>query len=120
VNVFVYYLTAHPSFVDKASYWIHNTDEIYTSELTFYQLIIIISHLTGEKEEEVTRKIAEALYNFGVKFVHLEVDELYKVYEISRKYKLDFEDAIHFYCSLKINAELISNDSDMKKLGAKF
>ena len=50
------------------------------------------------------KKIAEALYNFVVKFVHLKVDELY---ERSRKYKLDFEDAIHFYCSLKIPSHSI-------------
>ncbi|MGC9105208.1 MAG: type II toxin-antitoxin system VapC family toxin [Thermoprotei archaeon] len=98
----------------------NDSDEIYTSEITFYQLIVILSELTRENERDVMRKVAEVLEGLNVKFVHLEPYELKKVHEISVKNGLDFEDAIHYYCSRKANAEMISNDRDLKRLGAKF
>ncbi|QXJ34178.1 hypothetical protein J5U22_00724 [Saccharolobus shibatae] len=42
-----------------------------------------------------------------------------KVREIMEKFKLDFEDAIHFFLSQKIG-KLISNDRDMQRIGARF
>ncbi|BDC19116.1 hypothetical protein HS5_20060 [Acidianus sp. HS-5] len=48
--------------------------------------------------------------DLSVKFVHIDPEDLPKISEVARKYKLDFEDSIHFYCSTKINAELVSND----------
>ncbi|AEB95216.1 PilT protein domain protein [Metallosphaera cuprina Ar-4] len=37
------------------------------------------------------------------------------------KYKLDLEDATHVSCGLKENAEVISNDEELKsKVNAKF
>ncbi|BFI74742.1 type II toxin-antitoxin system VapC family toxin [Sulfurisphaera ohwakuensis] len=116
----VYYLLDDPEFGDRAEYWINNTDEIYTSEITFFQLIIILKNLTKEDEKEILRKLSEVFEGLNVKFVHLEPHELKEVYEIASKNNLDFEDAIHYYCSRKINAEMISNDSDLKKFGAKF
>ncbi|QIW24456.1 PIN domain-containing protein [Sulfolobus sp. S-194] len=120
VNVFVYYLIDDQEFGDRAEYWINNTDEIYTSEITFFQLIVILKYLTREDEKEIVRKLSEAFEGLNVKFVHLEPYELKEVYKTASKNDLDFEDAIHYYCSRKINAEMISNDSDLKKLGAKF
>jgi len=66
------------------------------------------------------RKISEVFQGLNVKLVHLEPYELKEVYETIKRNNLNFEDAIHYYCSRKINAEMISNDSDLKKLGAKF
>jgi predicted nucleic acid-binding protein len=120
VNVFVYYLTGHPEFADRAEYWFINTEEIYTSEITFYQLIVIISYLLKENPIEVIKKVAEALENLNVIFIHMEPSELIEIYNVSKKFDLDFEDSIHFYCALRNNCEIISNDADMKKLGAKF
>ncbi|NON62083.1 type II toxin-antitoxin system VapC family toxin [Acidianus sp. RZ1] len=119
VNVFVYFLTESPSFSAKARKWIEETDEIYTAEITYYQLIIILSKLTNNTPEEVLPQIASFFEDLGVKFLHLEPHELKKVSEISKGYNLDFEDSIHFYLSGKVG-ELISNDKDLKKLGAKF
>ncbi|MEJ2771386.1 MULTISPECIES: type II toxin-antitoxin system VapC family toxin [unclassified Stygiolobus] len=120
VNVFVYYLIDDPEFGNRAEYWIEHTNEIYTSEITFFQLIVVLKYLTKEDEKEIMRKISEVFEGLNVKFVHLEPYELKEVYETIKRNNLDFEDAIHYYCSRKINAEMISNDSDLKKLGAKF
>jgi predicted nucleic acid-binding protein len=120
VNVFVYYLIDDSEFGERAEFWVNDSDEIYTSEITFFELTVILSRLTGEDERDVMRKIAEAFDGLNVKFVHLEPYELKKVHEISVKNDLDFEDAIHYYCSRKVSAEMISNDTDLKRLGAKF
>jgi predicted nucleic acid-binding protein len=97
----------------------NTTEEIYTSEITFYQLIIIISYLSKEDPREVMKKIAVALENLNVIFVHIEPNELIEIYNVSRKFNLDFEDSIHFYCALKNNCEIISNDADMERIGAR-
>jgi len=120
VNVFVYYLIDHPEFGDRAERWITDTDEIYTAEITFFQLVVILNYLTKEDERTILRKLAEAFEGLNVEFVHLEPYELTEVYETARRNGLDFEDAMHYYCSRKVSAEMISNDSDLKKLGAKF
>jgi len=59
VNVFVYYLIDHPEFGDRAEQWITDTDEIYTAEITFFQLVVILNHLTKEDERTILRKLAE-------------------------------------------------------------
>jgi predicted nucleic acid-binding protein len=118
--VFVYYLIDHPELGDRAERWITDTDEIFTAEITFFQLVVILNYLTKEDERTILRKLAEAFEGLNVEFVHLEPYELTEVYETARRNGLDFEDAIHYYCSRKVNAEMISNDSDLKKLGAKF
>jgi predicted nucleic acid-binding protein len=120
VNVFVYYLIDHPELGDRAERWVTDTDEIFTAEITFFQLVVILNYLTKEDEGTILRKLAEAFEGLNVVFVHLEPYELTEVYETALRNGLDFEDAIHYYCSRKVNAEMISNDSDLKKLGAKF
>jgi len=86
VNVLVYYLIDHPEFGDRAERWITDTDEIYT-------------YLTKEDERTILRKLAEAFEGLNVEFVHLGPYELMEVYETARRNGLDFEDAIHYYCS---------------------
>jgi len=120
VNVFVYYLIDHPELGDRAERWVTDTDEIFTAEITFFQLVVILNYLTKEDEGTILRKLAEAFEGLNVVLVHLEPYELTEVYETALRNGLDFEDAIHYYCSRKVNAEMISNDSDLKKLGAKF
>ncbi|WP_338598803.1 type II toxin-antitoxin system VapC family toxin [Sulfolobus tengchongensis] len=119
VNVFVYFLTSHPQFFERAKRWLMETDEIYISELTIFQLVIILSKLTGKREDEIFKELVNFLYNLRVKFIHLEAEDLPKVIEISEKNKLDFEDSIHYYLSTKVG-ELISNDKKLMRLGAKF
>lgn len=67
-----------PEFGDRAEYRIEHTDEIYTSEITFFQLIVV---LTKEDEKEIMRKLSEVFEGLNVKFVHLEPYELKEVYE---------------------------------------
>jgi predicted nucleic acid-binding protein len=81
---------------------------------------VILDHLTKMDERTILRKLTEAFEGLNVEFVHLEPYELTEVNETARRNGLDFEDTIHYYCSRKVNAEMISNDSDLKKIGAKF
>ena len=76
--------------------------------------------LSKEDPREVMKKVAVALENLNVIFVHIEPNELIEIYNVSRKLDLDFEDSIHFYCALKNNCEIISNDADMERIGARF
>lgn len=87
----------------KSKKWFLETDEIYTSELTLFQLTIILSKITGRNEEKVFKDLSRFFYDIGVRFIHLENGDLPKVSEISEKYKLDFEDTIHYYLSTKVN-----------------
>jgi len=119
VNVFVYFLTHHPRYFEKSNYWFSNTEEIYTSEITLFQLIMILSKLLGEPPIEIISTLSSFFDETGIRFAHLESDEIENVKDVAVKYNLDFEDAIHFYLSKKVG-ELISNDKELIKLGAKF
>jgi len=119
VNVFVYFLTANPQYLERANYWFSNTEEIYTSEITLFQLIIILSKLLSKQPLAILSTLSLFFSKMGIRFVHLEPDEIEKVNEVATTYNLDFEDAIHFYLSNKVG-ELISNDNELVKLGAKF
>lgn len=119
VNVFVYFLTQHPQYFERSTYWFFNTDEIYTSEITLFQLIIILSKLLSKPPIEILTTLSSFFSEMGIRFVHLEPDEVEKVKETAVNYNLDFEDAIHFYLSRKVG-ELISNDKELIRLGAKF
>jgi len=119
VNVFVYFLTHHPQYFERSNYWFSNTEEIYASDITLFQLIIILSKLLNKPPIEILSTLSSFFSDMGVRFVHLEPDEIENVKDISVNYNLDFEDAIHFYLSKKVG-ELISNDKELIKLGAKF
>ncbi|ARM76687.1 type II toxin-antitoxin system VapC family toxin [Acidianus manzaensis] len=119
VNVFIYFLTKHPKYFERSKNWFETTDEIYTSELTIFEIIILLSKLTKEKPEEVFVHVMSFFNDLGIRFVHLETNELMKIVEVESKYKLDFEDSFHFYLAEKVG-ELISNDKKLMKLGAKF
>jgi len=119
VNVLVYFLTYHPQYFERANYWFSNTKEIYTSEIALFQLIIVLSKLLSKPPIEILSTLSSFFSDMGVRFVHLEPDGTEKVKEVAVNYNLDFEDAIHFYLSKKVG-ELISNDKELIKLGAKF
>jgi len=119
VNVFVYFLTHHPQYFERSNYWFSSTEEIYTSEITLFQLIVILSKLLSKPPIEILSTLSSFFDKVGIRFVHLESDEIENVKDVAVKYNLDFEDAIHFYLSKKVG-ELISNDKELIKLGAKF
>ena len=119
VNVFVYFLTHHPQYFERAKYWLSNTEEIYTSEITLFQLIIVLSRLLSKPAIEILSILSSFFSEMGIRFVHLEPDDIGKIKDLAMKYNLDFEDAIHLYLSRKVG-ELISNDKELIKLGAKF
>jgi len=119
VNVFVYFLTKHPQYFERSYYWFSNTEEIYASEITLFQLIIILSKLLNKAPVEILPTLSSFFKDMSVRFVHLESDEIENVKEVAVNYNLDFEDAIHFYLSKKVG-ELISNDKELVRLGAKF
>ncbi|MEM0091545.1 MAG: PIN domain-containing protein [Saccharolobus sp.] len=120
VNVFVYYLLGDPTYGKIAYNWIKETEERLTSIITPFEVSIVVSKLlnTNLRDMSVIGKIFQAFKDLGIRLVEIDWDH---VYYVAVKYKLDLEDAIHVSCGLKENAEIISNDEELKsKVNAKF
>lgn len=120
VNVFVYYFLNDPKFGEKAYEWIKTTDERITSVITPLQLIYVLSKILKKstKEYELVNTIVSAFSDLNIQLVEIPWDE---IPDIIKKYKLDIEDAIHVASAMKENAELVSNDDELKKkINAKF
>jgi len=62
-----------------------------------YQLIVILKKLTGKSDEEILNVLSSFFRDAEINLDHLETSDLEKVREIVEKFKLDFEDAIHFF-----------------------
>ncbi len=104
VNVFYYYLTAHPEFGEKAKRYLEDFDNLCTSALTVWILHVLTK----------LRNLPEILEEIGITILPLTSDVLSLAMNVK---KIDFEDAIH-YATMKLNGinKIISNDSDFDKV----
>jgi predicted nucleic acid-binding protein len=124
VNVFVYWLGAHPVYGKIAHHWIRRIEEsprgkYITSSLTLYQVAIIMAGLTGTnlRDEKLIRRIMDSIINLpGLAVVPLTLEDALEAVGFMEKYDLDYEDAIHLAAAIKSKAkEIISNDQDFDK-----
>lgn len=124
VNVFVYWLAAHPTLGGKAKKWVRKIEEAargsyVTSSLTVYEVLVILAGLTGYSlsDREFVGKVLEAIFSLhGLEIAPVLREDHGKAYEYMGKYGLDFEDSIHLAVALREKAvKIISNDKDFDK-----
>ncbi|WP_373468147.1 type II toxin-antitoxin system VapC family toxin [Acidianus infernus] len=115
VNVFVYYLTGDNIHGERAKKWLSIKDVKYTSIITPFLLIIILSKMLGKslKDYNFVKTVITALESLGIEY--LDLPEWSKIIENVRKYNIDVEDSIHVTTALENGLEIISNDEELKK-----
>lgn len=118
VNVFVYWLNAHPKFGETATgiiERIESREKAVTSSLTPWLLHAIFkkSEAKGYSHSLLIEKLSRIV---NLHFVPLDVEAYRKASTLSGKYRLDFEDAIHLAVALDYGADAIySNDEDFDR-----
>jgi predicted nucleic acid-binding protein len=120
VNMFIYWLGAHPEYGDKAREWVKKIESSQggysTSALTLYEVPVILSGLTGGnlKDESLISKVVESFTALvGLSITPLELLDFSTAYRHMRDYNLDLEDALHLASAEKTGAErIITNDED--------
>ena len=124
VNVFAYWLGAHPEFGTRAREWVESINEAkhgeyITSTLTLYELAVIMAGLLGTtlKNRDLIETITKALLGLhGLEILPLEISDIVRALEFMKLYELDYEDAIHLAVALRGGAKkIISNDKDFDK-----
>jgi predicted nucleic acid-binding protein len=123
VNVFIYWLGAHPEYGERALRWVKKIESSQggysTSALTLYEVPIILSGLTGGnlKDESLISGIIESFTSLlGLSITPLELLDFSTAYRYMVDYKLDLEDALHLACAQKTGARrIITNDEDFKR-----
>ena len=125
VNVFVYWLGAHPEYGEKARRWISSIErarrgEYITSALTLYELIVIMAGLSGTtlKDRNLVETVIRAVLGLrGLEILPLEVSDTARALELMNLYGLDYEDALHLAVALRGEArKIVSNDSDFDRV----
>lgn len=124
VNVFVYWLGAHPEHGESALQWIRKMEAAprgtyTTSALTLYQLPVIISGLTGKtlKDADMVVATLEPVTSLsGLTIEPLRLEDTTNALKLMRAHSLDYEDALHLATAQRAGAKtIISNDQDFDK-----
>ena len=124
VNVFVYWLGAHPEHGESSLQWVRKIEEaprgtFTTSTLTLYQLPVIISGLTGGslKDADTLTSILEPVTNLpGLTIEPFRQEDTTDALSLAKTYGLDYEDALHLATAQRAGAKtIISNDKDFDK-----
>ncbi|MFQ6136535.1 MAG: type II toxin-antitoxin system VapC family toxin [Candidatus Hydrothermarchaeales archaeon] len=118
VNVFVYWLNAHPEFGETATSIIERIEsgeKAVTSSLTPWLLHAAFKK-TGAKGYSHSLLMERLSKIMNLHFAPLDVDVYRKASTLSDKYRLDFEDAIHLAVALDYSTDAIySNDEDFER-----
>lgn len=124
VNIFTYWLGNHPLFGKMAYNWIKKIEnaphgEYITSALTIYEVLIIISGLTGKslKDKPLVEGVIDSITNLKGLMIHpLKHEDLVQAIALMGDYDLDYEDSLHLSIALRTRTkEIISNDKDFDK-----
>ncbi|BBG23303.1 type II toxin-antitoxin system VapC family toxin [Sulfuracidifex tepidarius] len=121
INVFVYYLTGDKVYGESAKKWLSVTGDKYTSVITPFLLIIVLSKILQKsiRDDSFVRLVIKALESLGVEY--LDLPDWSKIIENVKKYNIDVEDSIHVTTALENKLEIISNDKELKeKVNAEF
>ena len=120
VNVFVYWLGAHPLYGERAKNWIKQAEgrRAFTSSLTLYEVTVVIAGLLGKKLNDY-RFIEEVLTSIssitGLKIVPLTWKDYLSALKLMKD-GYDLEDALHLSVALRMGvSEIVSNDSDFDR-----
>jgi len=126
VNVFVYWLGGHPELSEKAAEWLRQAriskrGSYATSTLTIYETLVVLAGLRGAslKDWNFVKHVLKAFEALGdrVHYEPLTFEDFKRGLEIMMTYRLDFEDALHIACALRLGVkEIISNDRDFDKV----
>ncbi len=117
VNVFFYWLTDHKEFGDVATRIIRRIEtgeKAVTSTLTMWLLHILLKETT---ENYDPRLLVEKIRRIPfLKIVPLKLVHFEKALNLSQKYGIDFEDAIHLAVAIENGCEgIYSNDKDFDR-----
>jgi len=121
VNVLVYWLGDDPVFGGRATAIIRrieNGERALTSSLTLWLAHVVLSGLSeGYSEEGLIRKIRELGF---LQIEPLLLRDYVHALELTRKYRLDLEDALHLATALRRGlGEIYTNDPDFDRTPVK-
>jgi len=120
-NVFVYWLTDHPSFGQRASEimkGIEMGENACTSSFTIWLLHVLLEREAENYSEKILLERIQELPH--LKVIPLEMQDFMGGERCRNTFRIDFEDSIHYAVARRLGAHTIySNDSDFDKTDLK-
>lgn len=117
VDVFVYWLTDHPSFGKRASEiikGIERGEKACTSSFTIWLLHVLLEWEAENYSEEILLRCIQELSH--LKVIPLEMQDFKGGEQYRNAFRIDFKHSIHYAVARRMGAQTIySNDSDFDK-----
>ncbi|MGB9715750.1 MAG: PIN domain-containing protein [Thermodesulfovibrionales bacterium] len=86
---------------------------LYITDFSLFSIGLIL--LRRKQHDVYIKLINDILIDGGLQLVHLSIEDLKKVVEISQKFNIDFDDAYQYTAAEKHNLTIISFDSDFDR-----
>ena len=91
----------------------YNKVPIFISRFGVYTIEIIM--MINKKQDSLTKFIDFLMAYNNIRLLSTDENDDKEIIKISDKYKLDFDDALHYFLSTKYNLKLISFDKHFDK-----
>ena len=98
-----------------------NLEPLFSCSSAFLEAgLVLQSHgLPAEQIEDVLLLMKQKMVETGIAEVELDSDDIIRLYELLRRYDIEYFDAMQAAVALGRKAILITNDKTFKKLGIK-
>lgn len=89
------------------------TDQLFITDFTIHSIGVILLRL--KKDDLLIKFIDDAFIAGDVRIIHLSPEDITHIVDVTKKYKLDFDDAYQYAAAKKYNLTIVSFDSDFDK-----
>lgn len=111
-NIFLHVLLKREKYLECLEF-LRKAGNLHLTKFTLYSISIFLCKL---KEYEVLDNFTKDLSTAnGVRIIDISSEEIKKVVETSKKYNLDFDDALQYFVAKREKLVIISYDKDFDK-----
>lgn len=112
-NIWLEVLLDQEKSGEVQSFFARINDTFYISDFSLFSIGIILFRL--KKVTIFSDFIRDVFINGGVRIIHLEINDLSRLFEIQNQYNLDFDDSYQYTIAEKYRFTLLSYDHDFDK-----
>ena len=90
-----------------------SSDSLFVTDFSFHSICLIMIKL-GEAKS-LLKFVKNVFIDAGVNLIHLLPEDIVRIVQITKEFKLDFDDAYQYVSAEKYNLTIVSFDSDFDK-----
>ena len=90
-----------------------SSDSLFVTDFSFHSICLIMVKL-GESKS-LLKFVKNVFIDAGVNLIHLLPEDIVRIVQVTKEFKLDFDDAYQYVSAEKYNLTIVSFDSDFDK-----